>query len=251
MQLNIHQPCHEKWSNMSPSEKGKLCASCQKEVVDFTQFTDQQLIDFFKQQRSGENTCGRLQTHQLNRTLVHYKPTSHWPSITLASVLSLLGITGYAQNTTKLSPVLQQFSFQPEMIETLAIQKQYSLNFQTFTVKGLVIDAESEEPLFVANVVQKGTYNGVSTDVDGNFSITVTTQDSVELSFSFIGYATKTIVFSIDQLQVLAENKEQLVVQLNPLLTTITLGMLITSPPKNPIIRVGQRVKYFFWRIFH
>lgn len=59
------------------------------------------------------------------------------------------------------------------------------------TVSGTVIDAEGN-PLPGVNVVEQGTTNGVITDLDGNFSITVGSEASV-LVFSYVGYLEESI----------------------------------------------------------
>jgi len=53
IQLSVENPCHENWENMSPSEKGRFCGSCQKQVVDFTNMTDGQVAAFFKKPSKG------------------------------------------------------------------------------------------------------------------------------------------------------------------------------------------------------
>lgn len=57
-------------------------------------------------------------------------------------------------------------------------------------ITGKVVDANNE-PVIGANVVVKGTTNGIITDVDGNFALTVP-QNAV-LQISYIGYITKEI----------------------------------------------------------
>lgn len=57
---------------------------------------------------------------------------------------------------------------------------------QTRTVKGTVID-EAGEPLIGAGVLCKGSTNGVITDLDGNYTISVA-QGVTELEASFLGY---------------------------------------------------------------
>ena len=57
-------------------------------------------------------------------------------------------------------------------------------------VSGTVTDADGES-LPGANVLEKGTSNGVVTDVDGNFSITV--DEGAILVVSYIGFATREI----------------------------------------------------------
>ena len=59
---------------------------------------------------------------------------------------------------------------------------------QNLTVTGDVTDASTGEPVPFASVHEKGTMNGVNTDADGHYTITVG-QNSV-LVFSSIGYAT-------------------------------------------------------------
>lgn len=59
----------------------------------------------------------------------------------------------------------------------------------TFTVKGVVSDAE--EPLVGVSVIEKGTVNGTSTDVDGAYSLTV--KEDAVLEFSFIGFTSQLV----------------------------------------------------------
>ena len=66
------------------------------------------------------------------------------------------------------------------------------------TITGTVMDADLNSPLPGANVVEKGTTNGVSTDFDGNFTLT-TQADSGEVVVSYVGYASITITFNGSQ----------------------------------------------------
>lgn len=61
----------------------------------------------------------------------------------------------------------------------------YAQHSQTF--KGTVIDATTSEPLIGVSILEKGTTNGVVTDIDGNFNIVATSPKAV-LVFSYIGY---------------------------------------------------------------
>lgn len=61
---------------------------------------------------------------------------------------------------------------------------------QKKTITGVVKDATGET-VIGASVVETGTTNGTITDFDGNFSLTVAENGSIQVSF--IGYATQTI----------------------------------------------------------
>lgn len=59
---------------------------------------------------------------------------------------------------------------------------------QTVTVKGQVMDPTGV-PVIGASVLEKGTSNGVITDIDGNFSLKVSSPNAVVV-ISYIGYKT-------------------------------------------------------------
>ena len=60
------------------------------------------------------------------------------------------------------------------------------------TVSGTVVD-ENDLPVIGANVLVKNTVNGVSTDVNGKFSLTIDSP-ATTLVFSYLGYATQEVV---------------------------------------------------------
>ena len=62
---------------------------------------------------------------------------------------------------------------------------------QSVTVSGVITD-KTGEPVIGANVLEKGTTNGVITDFDGNYTLTVSGGNSV-LVFSYIGYKTQEV----------------------------------------------------------
>ena len=63
---------------------------------------------------------------------------------------------------------------------------------QNITVQGTVLSAVDSEPLIGASVVPQGqTGNGVSTDIDGNFEISV--PQGSRLVISYIGFRTVTV----------------------------------------------------------
>ena len=62
-----------------------------------------------------------------------------------------------------------------------------------YVVKGVVVDAIG--PVIGATVIEQGTTNGVSTGLDGDYTLTVSSANAV-VEVSCIGYATQTFVAS-------------------------------------------------------
>ena len=62
---------------------------------------------------------------------------------------------------------------------------------QRVTISGQVVD-DQNEPMIAVGVVEKGTTNGVITDLDGNYSLTVPAGATVV--FSSVGYVTQEVV---------------------------------------------------------
>lgn len=58
-----------------------------------------------------------------------------------------------------------------------------------YQVTGHIISAEDNQPMIGVSVLEKGTTNGVITDINGNYSITVT-KSPATLQFSYVGMKT-------------------------------------------------------------
>jgi|GEM_PF-1559083 len=87
IQISIPQPCTEDWHKMTPQQQCKFCDKCQKCVVDFTGFTDEQLYRFFAE-HAGQQVCGRFSRTQINRTI----NLPHQPHSTLYKWIMAAGL---------------------------------------------------------------------------------------------------------------------------------------------------------------
>ena len=63
---------------------------------------------------------------------------------------------------------------------------------QQRTITGTVSSTDTEETLPGVNILVKRSNQGTATDIDGNYSIQVSSPDAV-LSFSFIGFQTQEV----------------------------------------------------------
>lgn len=93
------------------------------------------------------------------------------------------------------------------LIAILAIFLSSTAFAQKISVTGSVADSQ-HNPIIGASVIEKGTSNGVITDMDGHFSISV--ERSGVLSFSYIGYKSQELKATKSMTITLQENNELL-----------------------------------------
>ena len=84
-------------------------------------------------------------------------------------------------------------------ILAMAIPAQVFAQSGRYEVKGVVVDATGT-PVIGASVVEQGTTNGVTTDVNGQFVLSVNTSESVVV-VSFIGYESQALAANSELLQ--------------------------------------------------
>lgn len=70
----------------------------------------------------------------------------------------------------------------------LAVVAAYA---QNITVRGTVVSRADGEPLIGATVKSDATQNGVATDIDGNFTLSV--PEGSKITFSYVGYNSATL----------------------------------------------------------
>lgn len=68
MKITIPKPCHENWDTMTPKERGRFCSVCSKTVFDFTDCSDDVILEAFSTAQG--TLCGRFRKSQLNRNLI-------------------------------------------------------------------------------------------------------------------------------------------------------------------------------------
>lgn len=67
--LSVPEPCQENWNEMLPEEQGRFCLHCSKTVIDFSSYTDEQLLAYFNLNTS-RNLCGMFSTAQTEREIL-------------------------------------------------------------------------------------------------------------------------------------------------------------------------------------
>lgn len=196
--LEINKPCSEKFSGFKKTELGGFCGSCQKEVIDFTGWSSQEIINYFNN-NSHQKTCGRFNDYQLGSYVEPTKPNrlNYFKGIGVACLsLFSFGISNAQKENTPTEIVAQK------------LKNQKNTKTQnTFVVKGVVSDEAG--PLPGVSIHLQGTTIGTETNFDGEYEFPRQLKKGDVLIFSFVGMDSKKII---------VENKE----------TAATISMNVT-----------------------
>ena len=91
--LKIAEPCREDWSKMTTVQKGRHCAVCAKQVVDFSENSKEEIIDYLDDAEG--QTCGRFKKGQIDVYGESHnaikKPVIPLYKTIVASIIAILG----------------------------------------------------------------------------------------------------------------------------------------------------------------
>lgn len=97
--LSISEPCKQQWNEMPPTGEGRHCKSCNTTIIDFSDYSDEKLIQVLQ---SGKYHCGRFSIEQMG--IMYYLQEKnkgrkiYWNSIAAAIVAGVLQISsGFSQ----------------------------------------------------------------------------------------------------------------------------------------------------------
>ena len=191
VQLNIPQPCHENWDKMTPSQQGRFCSACAKEVVDFTTMSDTEVLHYFLDKKN-EKVCGRMYPDQLNRSITKpvYPEKKKWWYWNYAAMFLVMF---QKSNATTIHGGLGVEHSMIEHKPKFSVKELYNFSKDkllplTKVITGKVTD-ENGEPVSFASIKIKGSSNGISADANGDFSMKADVERDV-LQISAVGYET-------------------------------------------------------------
>ncbi len=188
--ITIPEPCHENWAEMTPTERGRYCKVCQKEVSDFTKMSN---FDLVWRLDRGEKVCGRFRKDQLDVELDSLKDVSY-----LGRIAIFLGLTSLVSVTMQSAQAQQTNNVPTEFADTITkLQKKQLVAMKSedvVTIRGRVfldtIDFENTLPgVIVAYETKTDTISTV-TNIDGEFCLEIPEKEfdsDIELSFHSLG----------------------------------------------------------------
>lgn len=188
--IRIPEPCNEKWSEMTPTEKGAFCSNCKKEVMDYTNTSTYQLAKLLDRE---EELCGKFRPDQLNVEFSSVKNRKYPKASLLLGLSTFLSIATPIFGQNKTAEVL--YIEQSKKVEKDSIDTKKQV--KSILIEGMV--ADDDYPLPGANILFKDSYIGTTADFDGNFSLTIDRKEineNLTLVVSYIGYETQEVTIN-------------------------------------------------------
>ena len=191
LSIQVPEPCHEDWNNMTATEQGRHCNACAKTVVDFSVMTDAQVLNYFKKDTGA--TCGRFHNTQIENDILI--PTKQIPwlkyffTISIPAFLFSLKINAQAKidsakienpKNKKTNPAQDYMRGGYTIYDSAAANgkremttgevwiKKETLIKKENLIEGIVNDDEGN-PISNATIKLKGTEHSTTSDEFGNF----------------------------------------------------------------------------------
>lgn len=172
------RPCGQNWLNMRPTDKGRVCGQCEKEIYDFSAMSWPDIVR--TQAAQGNTLCGMYTPAQL----------AHWGQAPPSACAQLLAATTLALTLSS--------------IPTAAQSLTASASSTDLTVRETVLATSSTgkvEPVPFVTVVLAGTRLGTTTNELGQYALAIPTtmsrEDSTTVIFSNVGYTTRKLVLPL------------------------------------------------------
>lgn len=96
--INLPTPCVQSWDNMTPVDGGRHCASCNKVIPDFTQKTEEEILEHL----SNGQTCGHFRADQITDGATHgsWQHYFKWKHAIALLLMGSLFLTACRRRTT-------------------------------------------------------------------------------------------------------------------------------------------------------
>ncbi|BEV03553.1 hypothetical protein [Chryseobacterium gambrini] len=154
MKITIPKPCHENWATMTPEDKGRFCAVCSKTVRDFTNASDEEIINVFSS--TSENICGNFNESQLDRDLQYSYLNSLLTKFAVGFVFTTAGFV--ALNAQK---KMVNDSVKAEMIDEVILTGFTTKKECKQMVTGITTVTSEEHPAEKSAAQLRGMTSGV------------------------------------------------------------------------------------------
>ena len=200
LNLSRLKPCDQYWSQMRKTSKGRVCSKCSSTIYDFRGKSKAEIALIHA--KSDGNVCGLYSKDQFRATKIldKSKGRSFLLKPALFGLLSLsLNKNAEAMPSNKTAKIEAGYELRPynSTAEHSYRPKQFKQDSSFIQGQVKIIDGLDTISQPGINILIEGTEVGTTSDIDGNYILSVPTeiptQDSITVIFNFIGYLTKRV----------------------------------------------------------
>jgi hypothetical protein len=197
LNIIIPKPCGEDWDKMTPDGNGRHCDSCSKTIIDFSRFTDRELVEFWKKAKG--KLCGRFSQYQINRAIpipVENNNSIFHKALFGTALAAGLTATANGQTIQSVPPVQVPVPTANNVNQNTSGTQNHKQNRPT-QIRGKVIDSKTKEPIEGVAVFITDA-QAVRTDSNGRFVIVI--PDSLQgttIALNFDIYEHKSRVINL------------------------------------------------------
>jgi len=165
-EITIAEPCLQNWDEMEKGEGFNFCKACNKNVIDFSAYTNAEIINVLA--NAGSSICGRLSQTQLNQLNYHLAivPTSNrnWMKYlgVLAIGMSIFMMDARAENLKTPIEITRGINNKTDDKKTVVPKKIY----------GYVIGADNKPAAGIRLAILDTKFFAL-TDKNGRYEITL------------------------------------------------------------------------------
>ncbi|MGE8378088.1 MAG: hypothetical protein ACN6PN_07045 [Sphingobacterium sp.] len=164
--LQVKESCTADWGKMTAQEQGRFCGKCEKVVVDFSEMSDQEIVDQIK--KSSKGLCGRFYEDQLLRELdasVSFAKNPLWRNrwSGIAASLTLIGSLSFPMAQAQTATTAQGITVQSNEKGVKPAGKQINPNYR--------VNNKTTGEVMVVQLKGKSAGKSVGKKIDSNHRV--------------------------------------------------------------------------------
>lgn len=205
MAVHLNFKCNESWENMSPSNSGKFCDNCSKNVFDLTNKSEEDIKKLYRENNG--KMCGRIRSTQLYispRKKRKYLLAQFCLALFLVFGNMLFSFEAKSQTLNTSSKKGAENTVSDSLKVHFNNEEETMMNGQILvvenkTITGVILDKDTKEPIPFVNVfyTYKDKNYGTVSNFDGQYKLDLPVgefdENDFQLSFKFVGYNNLTI----------------------------------------------------------
>ena len=191
-EVTIADPCTQNWDEMEKGAGFNFCKACSKNVIDFSGYTNAEIIKVLSN-ASSTSICGRLSQTQLNQLNYHLSIVP----VTNRNWMKYLGVLAIGASIFIHDAKAETFKKPVEIVKSINDRADDKKPIVVKKIYGYVFDVNNK-PAAGIRLVLAGTKLFASTDKDGRYEITLDTLFDVKHNQLVVESARYAAVLALD-----------------------------------------------------